>query len=68
MKGRAFVAGDRVTVADFIGAYTLDMGDVVGLLDGFPSLQAHLERMYARPRAPRRIDEIFRDMKSAAEA
>src|SRR5256885_2033204 len=39
MKGRAFVAGDRVTVADFIVAYTLDMGDVVGLLDGFPSLQ-----------------------------
>lgn len=68
MKGRAFVAGDRVTVADFIVAYTLDMGDVVGLLGGFPSLQAYLERMYARPRAPRRIDEIFRDMKSAAEA
>jgi len=68
MKGGAFVAGDRVTVADFIVAYTLDMGDVVGLLDGFPSLQAYLERMYARPRAPRRIDEIFRDMKSAAEA
>jgi hypothetical protein len=44
------------------------MGDVVGLLDGLPSLQAYLERRYARPRAPRRIDEIFRDMKSATEA
>src|SRR5438477_7438611 len=35
MKGRAFVAGDRVTVADFIVAYTLDMGDVVGCSTAF---------------------------------
>lgn len=68
MKGRLFVASDQATVADFIVAYTLDMGDVVGLLDGFPNLQGYLERMYARPRAPRRIDEIFRNMKSAAKA
>lgn len=66
MEGRQFIAGDRVTVADFIAAYTLDMATMVRaggnepqLLDGFPRLRAYLERMYQRPKAPQRIAEAF---------
>jgi glutathione S-transferase len=64
MKGRAYVVGDRVTAADFVIAYTLDWAGEAQLLDEFPTLRAYLERMYARPRAPRRIGEIFRAMRS----
>jgi len=59
MRGRRFVVGERVTVADLVTAYTLDMGQEVGLLGGFPELGAYLERMYARPQAPPRIAEAF---------
>lgn len=59
MKGREFVAGDRVTVADFVTAYTLDWGNECKLLDEFPGLIAYMERMYARPAAPPRIAEAF---------
>ena len=55
MQGRRFVVGDRVTVADLVLAYTLDWATMEELLDGFPQLQAYLERMYARPSAPPRI-------------
>jgi len=55
MKGRQFVVGDSVTVADFVMAYTLDWASEAGLLAGFPGLNAYMERMYARPRAPMRI-------------
>lgn len=68
MKGRAYVVGVRVTAVDFIVAYTLDWAGEVQLLDGSPTLRAYVERMYARPRAPRRIGEIFREMRSAAAA
>jgi glutathione S-transferase len=54
MKQRQFVAGDRVTVADFVVAYTLDWANEVQLLNGFPQLLEYLERMYARPHAPPR--------------
>ena len=65
MKGRTYVAGDRVTAADFIVAYTLDWAGEVHLLGDCPTLRAYVERMYARPRAPRRIGEILRAMHSA---
>ncbi|HVP31252.1 MAG TPA: glutathione S-transferase family protein [Myxococcota bacterium] len=59
MKGREFVVGDRVGVVDFVTAYTLDWANEVGLLEGFPTLRAYMERMLARPKAPPRIRETF---------
>jgi glutathione S-transferase len=59
MQGRQFVAGDSVSVADFVMAYTLDWGNEDKLLDGCPQLLAYMKRMYARPHAPPRIAEAF---------
>ena len=59
MQGRQFVAGDQVTVADFVTAYTLDWGNEAKLLGDFPQLVAYMERMYARPHAPPRIAAWF---------
>jgi len=59
MKGREFVVGDHVTVADFVLAYTLDWAQTARLLNGYPNLEGYLERMYARPKAPPRIKEAF---------
>ena len=55
MQGRQFVVGDTATVGDFVLAYTLDWAKLVKLLGGFPVLDAYLERMYARPKAPERM-------------
>jgi glutathione S-transferase len=59
MKGRTFVVGGGATVADFVLAYTLDWANEARVLDGFPDLRAYMERMYERPRAPRRIAELL---------
>jgi glutathione S-transferase len=59
LAGRSFVAGERVSVADFVTAYTLDWAGEAQLLDGFPQLRAYLERMYARPHAAPRIAKAF---------
>ena len=59
MQGRQFVAGDSVTVADFVLAYTLDWGNEDKLLGDCPQLLAYMQRMYARPSAPPRIAEAF---------
>jgi len=59
MDGREFVAGQRVSVADFVVAYTLDWGTVVELLGECPRLLAYVERMYARPKAAMRIAAAF---------
>jgi len=59
MQRRQFVVGDRVTVADFVTAYTLDWANEDHLLDDFPQLRTYMERMYARPSAPPRIAEAF---------
>jgi glutathione S-transferase len=59
VKGRPFVAGDRVSVADFVTAYTLDWAGNAQLLGDFPELRAYTERMYARPNAAPRIAEAF---------
>jgi len=64
MSGRNYVVGDRVTAADFVLAYTLDVADEMELLGECPALRSYLEHMYARPRAPRRIADIFRAMRS----
>ena len=59
LRGREFVVGDTVTVADFVLAYTLDWGHEVELLGDFPVLEAYVERMYARPRAAMRIADAI---------
>ena len=59
MQQRQFVAGERVTVADFVLAYTLDWANEVKLLDGYPQLLAYMGRMYARPHAAPRIAAAF---------
>jgi glutathione S-transferase len=62
MKERPFIVGDSVTVADFVMAYTLDWANEAKLLDGFPQLQAYMQRMYARPHSAPRIAEAFRSI------
>ena len=66
MAGRTFVAGDRLTVADFIAAYTLDWAREANLLDGSPGLGAYVERMYARPSAPPTIEAAFAALREEA--
>lgn len=55
MQGRKFLVGGALTVADLVGAYTLDWANESQLLDDFPQLFEYMERMYARPNAPLRI-------------
>ncbi|HWI84643.1 glutathione S-transferase family protein [Ramlibacter sp.] len=55
MRQHEFVAADRITIADFVLAYTLDWANEASLLAEFPTLVGYMERMYARPRAPSRI-------------
>jgi glutathione S-transferase len=59
MQGRDFLAGDRLTVADFNAAYTLDWANEAGMLDDAPRLRAYLKAMYARAKAPLTIAEGF---------
>ena len=59
MKGRQFVVGTTVSVADFVLAYTLDWANEVGLLDSFPRQREYMDTMYARPHAPLRIAAAF---------
>jgi len=68
MRGRQFVADDRVSVADFVLAYTLDWGNEYKLLDGCPESLAYMERMYARPHAPPRIAEALAAISSEQKA
>lgn len=66
LRGRAFVAGERVSVADLVLAYTLDWADEYGLLAAFPALGAYLARMYARPSAPPRIAAALAELAAAS--
>jgi glutathione S-transferase len=59
MVGREFVVGDSVSVADFVLGYTLDWAGISGALDGFPSLQAYVARLYERPAAPMHIKDAW---------
>jgi len=60
MRGREFVAGDGVSVADFNAAYTLDWASEAGMLGDAPALRDYLAKMYARPAAPPTIAEGFK--------
>jgi glutathione S-transferase len=66
MQGREFLIGDRVSVGDFITAYTLDWGNEVGLLDQCPTLFAYMQRMYDRPKAAMRIKDALKSVSAAA--
>jgi glutathione S-transferase len=68
MQGQRFVAGDSVSVADFVTAYTLGWANEYKLLDGCPKLLAYMKRMYARPHAPPRIAEAFAAISSEQNA
>lgn len=65
MQGREFLVGDRVSVGDFIAAYTLDWGNEVGLLDRCPTLLAYMQRMYDRPKAALRIKDALKTVQAA---
>lgn len=64
LESRTVLVGEEVSVADFIAAYTLDMASMVHLLDDLPNLNAYMERMYARPKAPPRIAQAFASLRS----
>ena len=59
MTDRDFIVGDRLSVADFIAAYTLDWANEGKMLADAPRLRAYVETMYARPTAPMTIKEGF---------
>lgn len=59
MEKREFLVGDRLSVADFNAAYTLDWANENRMLEAAPSLQAFVKRMYARPTAPPTIKKAF---------
>lgn len=65
LKGRRFIVGDSVTVADCVTAYLVDWANEIRLIDDFVQLRAYLERMYARPTAPQRIAEAFKTIRAA---
>lgn len=59
MANRDFVAGDRLSVADFNAAYTLDWANESQMLAEAPRLRSYVTTMYARPTAPMTIKEGF---------
>jgi glutathione S-transferase len=64
MKEREFMVGDRLSVADFNAAYTLDWANEENMLGDAPRLREYLRMMYARPTAPPTIAEAFAAMES----
>jgi glutathione S-transferase len=63
MSDRQYVVGDTATIGDFVLAFTLDWATMAKVLNGFPRLEAYVDDMYARPRAPMRIKEAFASIK-----
>jgi glutathione S-transferase len=59
MDKREFIVGDRLSVADFNAAYTLDWANEEKMLEGAPRLKNYLKSMYARPTAPLTIAEAM---------
>jgi len=59
MAERDFVAGEQLSVADFIAAFTLDWANEANMLAEAPRLRAYVEMMYARPTAPMTIKQGF---------
>lgn len=64
MEEREFVVADRLSVADFNAAYTLDWANEAKMLDGTPRLREYLRSMYARSTAPPTIAEAFAALES----
>ena len=62
MTDRDFVAGDRLSVADFMAAYTLDWANEAKMLADAPRLRSYLATMYARPTAPMTIKQGFAEL------
>ena len=63
MKNRNFVVGDRLSVADFNAAYTLDWANEQEMLVEAPKLREFVKMMYARPTAPPTIAQASAAMK-----
>ena len=59
MADREFVAGNKLSVADFIAAYTLDWANEAKMLGDAPRLRTYIETMYERPAAPMTIKQGF---------
>ena len=64
MEGHEFVVANRLSVADFTAAYTLDWVNEEKMLAHAPRLRAYLKMMYSRPTAPPTIAEAFAAMES----
>jgi glutathione S-transferase len=62
LQGRSFMVGERVSVVDFVMAYTLDWAGLAGCLDTCANAQVYLQRMYSRPLAAQRITEAFKQI------
>ena len=65
MSEREFMVGDRLSVADFNAAYTLDWANTDEMLASAPRLRDYLKAMYARPTAPPTIAEAFAAMENS---
>ena len=59
LKKHQYLLGDKVSVADFVMAYTLDWANEFQMLEGFPRLKDYMESMYTRPHAAPRIATAF---------
>ena len=44
-----YLVDNRFSVTDIIVSYTVNWGELRGLLDGLHNLQSYLERLYQRP-------------------
>ncbi|MEP1268459.1 MAG: glutathione S-transferase family protein [Marinobacter sp.] len=67
MSEREFMVGDRLSVADFNAAYTLDWANTEEMLESAPRLRDYLKAMYARPTARATMAEEFAAMESQAD-
>lgn len=68
MQDREYVLGDKVCVADFVLAYTLDWADELELLQALPRLKGYMQALYARPNAPARIAQAMQSVRPDARA
>lgn len=68
LRGRSYVVGDSVTVADFVLAYTLDWANEERLLEDFPALKTYMENMYRRPEAVMRIADALASVQTDPQA
>lgn len=66
LQERQFMVADRLTVADFNAAYTLDWANEEKLLEDTPRLREYLGAMYARPTAPATIAQAFASLEGQA--